>query len=162
LIRHVTQLRPIRADDRNWLVNRHIEIYRAESGFDNSFGVLVGEIIDAFLSQNDPTCEAGWIAERDGEPVGSIFCVKLDAQTAQLRLFFVESHARGAGLGRQMLKTCMTFARDHGYQGMRLWTHRSHASACALYRRSGWRCIAAEPKVSFGQNEVVETYVYEF
>lgn len=158
----VTQLRRIHPGDRDWLVDRHIALYRAECGFDESFGLLVAEIVDAFLARHDPSCEVCWIAEQKGAPVGSIFCVKLDAQTAQLRLFFLEPEARSRGLGRLMLKTCMEYARNCGYRGMRLWTHRRHTSACALYRSTGWRRVAAEPKVSFGQNEIVETYVYEF
>lgn len=158
----VTELRFIRVQDRDWLVERHMEIYGMECGFDHSFGLLVGQIVDAFLAEHDPTCEAGWIAEHEGKPLGSIFCVRLDEDTAQLRLFFLEPDARGQGLGRRMLDTCMGFARDCGYVGMRLWTHRSHQSACALYRLAGWQQVASEPKVSFGQQEVVETYVYYF
>lgn len=156
------QLRQIEPRDRDWLVERHIALYRAECGFDDSFGVLVGEIVDAFIANFDPVCEAAWIADLDSTPVGSIFCVRLDPETAQLRLFFLEPDARGQGIGHLLLRTCMTFAQDCGYLGMRLWTHRSHAAACALYRRAGWTLIESEPAVSFGQAEVIETYVYRF
>jgi len=148
--------------DSGWLVDRHIELYQDEYGFDDSFGVLVGEIVHDFFSSFDPSREAGWIAEVAGAPVGSIFCTHLTDETAQLRLFFLMRKARGTGLGRTMLRACMDFAKEAGYQDMRLWTHRSHTAACTLYRRFGWKCAEAEAAVSFGQQEVIETYSYRF
>lgn len=157
-----TRLRPAVHDDRDWIVNQHIELYRAESGFDDTFDVLVAQIATDFFENQIPGREMAWIAECDGAPMGSIFCTQLNKDTAQLRLFFLREQARGSGLGRKMLHTCMEFAHRSGYQDMRLWTHRSHASACALYRKVGWECVGAEATVSFGQQEVIETYVYHF
>ena len=155
-------LRPAKPADSAWLVNSHIELYQHEYGFDDSFGILVEEIVHDFFDSSNASREAGWIAEIDEKPVGSIFCTCLTDQTAQLRLFFLLKQARGTGLGPSMLRSCMEFAKEVGYQDMRLWTHRSHTVACALYRRSGWLCIDAQPAVSFGQQEVIETYVYRF
>jgi len=155
-------LRAVHIDDSDWLVAQHIQLYQGEYGFDDSFGILVQEIIHDFFASFDASQEAGWIAQINGAPVGSIFCTHLTDKTAQLRLFFLLKQARGTGLGPMLLRACMDFAQQAGYQDMRLWTHRSHAAACALYRRSGWKCIAAEPALSFGQQEVIETYVYRF
>lgn len=155
-------LRPVKLTDHDWLVRRHIQVYQQEYGFDDSFGVLVDEIVQGFFAGFNATREAGWIAEVDGVAVGSIFCTELAEKTAQLRLFFLLEEARGTGLGRRMLRVCMDFAQEAGYDDMRLWTHRSHAAACALYRNFGWDCVEAEPAVSFGQHEVIETYVYHF
>jgi GNAT superfamily N-acetyltransferase len=155
-------LRPVEIADREWIVDRHIELYQSEYGFDDSFGVLVGQIVTDFFNGFDASREAGWIAEIEGVPMGSIFCTNLTEDAAQLRLFFLRKEARGTGLGRRMLRACMDFAQEAGYREMRLWTHRSHVAACALYRRSGWSCVEAEPTVSFGQQEVIETYVYRF
>lgn len=158
----MTNIRRIKPEDRNWVVEQHIAHYRNANGFDDSFGTLVGEIVDGFIANHDPDCEAGWIAEQAGVPVGCIFCVKLDAATAQLRLFLLVPEARGAGIGRLLLNTCMNFAESSGFQGMRLWTHQSHAAACALYRRSGWSLVDARQTRSFGRQEVIETYEYQF
>ena len=152
----------IRPDDRDWLVAKHRTIYAQTDGFDDSFGDLVAQVLDDFLKTHDPQHECGWIAEENGHRLGSIFCVRLDAHTAQVRLFLLVPEARGKGLGRRMLRRCMRFAQERGYSGMRLWTHQSHKAACALYKAQGWRCIEVKPVRSFGQDLIVETYVYPF
>ena len=155
-------LRTIKPQDCEWLVENHRLLYAQSDGFDDSFGDLVKKITDDFLMSHDPKVERGWIAERKGHRLGSVFCVRLDDETAQLRLFFLVPEARGTGLGRRMLQHCMTFARHGGYAGMRLWTHRSHRAACALYKAQGSQCIATKPAHSFGRNMIVETYTYRF
>ena len=112
--------------------------------------MLVRQILEEFAAGHDPACERAFIA-RDGDTrLGSIFCVKLDARTAKLRLFFLVPEARGRGLGRRLLADCMAFARACGYARMVLWTHESHRAACALYEKAGWRMVRSEQKVSFG------------
>ena len=144
-------IREFRSTDRDWLVAQHGEIYAQAEGFDDSFGVLVGQIIDAFLAEADPQAERGWIAQQGETRLGSIFCVRLDAQTAKLRLFLLVPEARGTGLAQRMLDTCMGFARQQGYTDMQLWTHESHRAAGKLYARNGWVLDSSTPVVSFGQ-----------
>lgn len=151
-------LRAFSPDDIDWLVDQHATLYARDEGFDASFGPLVRGILDAFAANNDPTCERGWIALRGDERLGSIFCVRLDDQTAKLRLFLLVPGARGLGLGRTLLDTCMGFARDAGYRRMQLWTHESHEAACALYRATGWRLVASKPVHSFGVDLVEQSW----
>ncbi len=151
-------IRRFEAADRDWLLEQHEVHYARDQGFDQSFGILVAQILDGFLADHDPACEAGWIAWQGGQRLGSIFCVRLDAQTAKLRLFLLTPAARGRGLGRRMLATCMGFARGCGYAGMQLWTHESHQAAGALYAKAGWRLVASRPVVSFGQENVEQTW----
>lgn len=111
---------------------------------------------------HDSLCERGWIAEADGQPLGSIFCVRYDKTTAKLRLFLLVPEARGKGVGRILLDQCMSFAREVGYEGMTLWTHESHEAACALYARTGWDKVASKPVHSFGQDLVEQRWDYRF
>lgn len=151
---HEVNLRPFKSNDLDWLVERHAELYASDEGFDDSFGPLVRSILEAFLAEHDPTCEKGWIAEVDGRRLGSIFCVRADASTAKLRLFLLVPDARGKGLGQHMLDQCMAYARGAGYAGMTLWTHESHAAACALYARNGWNLETSDPVHAFGRDLV--------
>ncbi len=143
-------LRDLEIGDAGWLIEQHGVLYAREAGFDASFEALVAEILAEFIRNRDPACERGWIAEAGGQRLGSIFCVRHDGQTAKLRMFLLVPEARGRGLGKRLLQTCMGYARGAGYRGMVLWTHESHAAACALYRKAGWQMIGSKPVVSFG------------
>lgn len=153
-----TKIRRFSPDDIDWLVERHATLYTRDEGFDDTFGPLVREILDGFAASHDPDRECGWIAEGNGQRLGSIFCVRLTDTTAKLRLFFLVPQARGKGLGKRLLRTCMQFARDAGYEGMQLWTHESHKAACALYQANGWQLDASKPVHSFGQDLVEQSW----
>lgn len=155
-------LRPFVAADTDWLVDQHATYYAKAEGFDDSFGPLVRSILEDFLSLHDDTCEAGWIADRDGQPFGSIFCVRKTKNTAKLRLFYVVQDARGTGVAQALLDQCLGFARDAGYAGLTLWTHESHAAAGRIYTRNGLTRTRAEPVYSFGVDLVEETWEIAF
>ncbi len=155
-------IRPFAASDAAWLVSQHADHYARVEGFDDSFAVLVDQIVTAFLADHDPAYEAGWIAH-DGETrLGHIFCVRLDEQTAKLRLFYVVDSARGTEVAQALLDTCLQFAKNAGYQRMTLWTHESHAAAGRIYRRNGFARIASKPVHSFGVDLVEETWAITF
>ncbi|WP_299736456.1 GNAT family N-acetyltransferase [uncultured Roseobacter sp.] len=156
------KIRNFTSADRDWLVTQHGVLYAQSEGFDDSFGSLVAEILDDFIVGHDPSVEAGWIAEENGQRLGSIFCVRLTETTAKLRLFLLVPEARGKGLGKRLLQTCMSFAKDRGYADMQLWTHESHAAACALYKSTGWQMVGSKPVHSFGQNLVEQSWTYRF
>lgn len=151
-------LRPFRPDDAPWLVDQHGTLYARDEGFDDSFAPLVARILDDFMANHDPDCERGWIATRAGARLGSIFCVRQDETTAKLRLFLLVPQARGLGLGKRLLSTCMAFARQAGYREMVLWTHESHTAACALYRATGWQLRDSKPVHSFGVDLVEQSW----
>ncbi|WP_417526071.1 GNAT family N-acetyltransferase [Marinovum sp.] len=143
-------LRGLEAGDVDWLTRTHGRLYARDEGFDESFEVLVGQVLARFVAGHDPARERGFIARRDGKRLGSILCAREDDVTARLRLFLLLPEARGQGLGRWMLGECQNFARQAGYLRMVLSTHRSHAAACALYASTGWQLLDSRPVTSFG------------
>lgn len=151
-------LRGLRPGDAGWIVARHGALYAADEGYDATFEALVAELLAAFLRRHDPARERGWIAERAGTPLGSIFCVRDSDEVARLRLFLVEKSERGTGLAQRMLDTCMDFARGSGYRRITLWTHESHRAAGRLYARNGFRLTATKPARSFGQDTVEQEW----
>ena len=133
-----------------WVVSRHGGLYFEEYGWDERFEALVAGIAKDFVENLDPERERCWIAEIDGEPVGSVFVVKQNKTTAKLRLLLIEPRARGVGLGKRLVGECITFARAKGYRTLVLWTQSKLAAARHIYRSAGFRLARRQRHREFG------------
>ena len=146
--------------DLGWVVLAHGEVYAEEFGWTTEFEALVARIVADYAAERDPAREAAWIAERGGRRVGCVVCVADpdDARTAKLRILLVHPDGRGRGLGGRLVDTCLAFARDVGYERMRLWTNHPLAAARHLYLERGFALTGEEPHHSFGHDLVGQTY----
>nr|WP_307683846.1 bifunctional helix-turn-helix transcriptional regulator/GNAT family N-acetyltransferase [Variovorax boronicumulans] len=144
--------------DIGWVVQQHGEIYAREYGWDSSFEALVAQIAGDFLLKFQPEWERCWIAELNGERMGSIFVVRKSASVAQLRLLILSPAARGLGLGGKLVDECIAFARRKGYKKMVLWTNSDLVAARAIYAKRGFQLIKSEPHESYGKQLVGETW----
>ncbi|MBR0795599.1 MarR family transcriptional regulator [Bradyrhizobium jicamae] len=151
-------LRSHRIGDIGWVISRQGRAYAEEYGWDISYEALVAEICAQFVKSFDPAREHCWIAEVDGEPVGSIFLVNGGAGVAKLRLLLVEEKARGLGVGRALVEQCVRTARENGYKRMTLWTQSILVAARGIYARQGFRRVKEERHHSFGVDLVGETW----
>jgi GNAT superfamily N-acetyltransferase len=144
-----------------WIIHRQGIIYSEEYGWDEQFEALVAEIIANFVKQFDPSRERCWIAEEDGEVVGSVFLVNTSDTSGKLRLLYVEPKARGQGIGTQLVAECIRFARQVGYQKITLWTNDVLHAARHIYEKAGFRCTERETHHSFGYDLVGENWELE-
>jgi DNA-binding MarR family transcriptional regulator/GNAT superfamily N-acetyltransferase len=144
--------------DYGWVIQRHAALYAAEYGWDASYETLITRIAADYLDKHDEQRERAWIAEHNGEPVGSIFCVAENDTTARLRLLLVEPTARGLGVGSALVDECLRFATEVGYREMVLWTNDVLTSARHIYQRAGFELVESNPHHSFGHDLVGQTW----
>ena len=154
-------IRAPRPGDMGWVVERHGAVYDQEYGWGTAFEALVAGIVAEFMRAHDPRRERAWIAERDGERVGSVFLVARSRTVAKLRLLLVEPSARGSGLGTRLVGECLRFARGAGYRKVVLWTQSLLLPARHIYERAGFRLTASEPNHEFGKGLVSEIWELE-
>ena len=151
-------LREPRPGDMGRVVQLHGELYASEFGYDSTFEALVADIAAQFVRNFDPAKERCWIAELDGEVVGSVFLVKKSKTVAKLRLLVLDPKARGQGLGRRLTQACIQFARARGYRKIVLWTQSHLTAARAIYERENFVLKEKEKHFSFGKRLVAETW----
>jgi DNA-binding MarR family transcriptional regulator/N-acetylglutamate synthase-like GNAT family acetyltransferase len=151
-------LRAHQPGDMGWVVSRHGALYAQEWGYNEQFEALVARIVADFLEHFDPKRERCWIAEKDGENVGSVFVVSKSRTVARLRMLIVEPSARGLGIGRRLVQECVRFARSAGYRTLTLWTHSQLGAARRLYREAGFRRVHQQRRHTFGMDLVDETW----
>lgn len=144
--------------DIGWVVQQHGELYAREYGWNSEFEALVAEIAARFVRKYQPEWERCWIAELNGERVGSIFVARKSATTAQLRLLLLTLQARGLGLGARLTDECIAFARRKGYKKMVLWTNQCLTAARGIYAARGFELTKSEPYQGFGQQLLGETW----
>jgi DNA-binding MarR family transcriptional regulator/GNAT superfamily N-acetyltransferase len=151
-------IRQLLPGDLGWVVQRHGVVYSEEYGWDQTFEALVARIVADYVDNHDPRRETAWIAEVDGDPVGCVFCVHGDDETAQLRILLVDPKGRGLGIGSRLVTECIRFARRVGYRKMMLWTNDVLVAARRIYEAAGFELISEGPHHSFGHDLVEQVW----
>jgi DNA-binding MarR family transcriptional regulator/N-acetylglutamate synthase-like GNAT family acetyltransferase len=154
-------LRPPRPGDFGWIVKRHAELYAQEYRWVEPFEGLCAQIVADFVNKHDSSRERCWIAEMDGENVGTVMLVNDAAAVARLRLLLVEPKARGLGIGARLTDEAIRFARAACYQKITLWTHSVLTAARQIYQKAGFKLMRNEAHQSWGQPVVGEHWDLE-
>ncbi|MGQ3209690.1 MAG: bifunctional helix-turn-helix transcriptional regulator/GNAT family N-acetyltransferase [Shinella sp.] len=154
-------LRDHRAGDMGRVIASQAKSYVETYGWNTEYEALVAEICANFLRNFDASRERCWIAEQNGDLVGSIFLVKGGESTAKLRLLHVDAAARGHGLGTRLVTECIRFAQKAGYKRLELWTNDILTAARRIYQTAGFRLEKEEAHHSFGQDLVGQIWALD-
>ena len=151
-------LREHRIGDTGLIVHHQAVIYDREYGWNIEFEGLLAEISAAFIKNFKPGREACWVAEKDGEMLGSVMIVEQDAATAKLRMLWVSKAARGLGVGARLVDQAIAFCGAQGYAKLTLWTHDNLRSAIKIYEAQGFELVSEKKGHAFGQDLVSQVW----
>jgi len=110
---------------------------RFKTGFDPA------KSISANADELTPPAGVLVIARLGGQPIGCGALKMKDRNIGELKRMWVRTDARGLGVGRRILETLETLAREFGLGTLRLETNRTLKEAQALYRKCGY--VEVEP-----------------
>lgn len=84
------------------------------------------------------------VAEIDGKIVGHCVIVPTeDGSIADLSIF-VHQEYQDRGIGQELLKRMIEYAKDVGFKGITLITERSNVRAIHVYKKMGFRVVNPE------------------
>jgi len=110
---------------------------RFEGGFD------AGRSIPADADDLRPPRGAFLVARLDGRPTGCGAVRMIEPGVGSIKRMWVSRQVRGTGVGRRLLLALEKEAAGLGLNLLRLETNRNLHEAQVLYRRSGYREVAA-------------------
>ena len=97
-----------------------------------------------------------WVAEEDGNIVGSICVVEKEKDTAQLRLFGTHPSTQGKGIVKALMQTAMDFCKERGYHHVFLWTIDICTTALHLYEKFGFKCTDTKTNYTWANYHMTE------
>ena len=125
--------------DAKWCVAQ----YFAELGERFERGFDADSSIPADADDLRPPRGAFLVARLDGRPVGCGAVKATEPGVGSIKRMWVSREVRGSGVGRRLLLALEKEAAGLGMKLLRLETNRSLHEAQALYRRNGYREVAA-------------------
>jgi putative acetyltransferase len=81
---------------------------------------------------------AFWVADRDGELIGTCGVVPLSPETFELRKMYLRPAVRGLGVGTRLLDVAVAWSRDRGAARLVLDTVEEMTRAIAFYEAHGF------------------------
>jgi len=147
-----------RPGDIGYLTHLHGITYAKEYGYDQTFEAYVADGLAKFIQSFSPDKDRIWLAEADGQIIGSVAIVGHSKVEAQLRWFFVHPKYRGVGVGGKLLNEALLFCKEREYRTVFLWTTSELGVAQDLYTRIGFKRTQTKTHRIWGKTITEERY----
>lgn len=90
----------------------------------------------------------------DGVVVGTCAVIVRDAETVELVKLAVDGSVRGRGIGWQLTRTAIEWAREHGARRVTLASSTKLSSALRLYERLGFEYVPPPANPEYGTADI--------
>jgi DNA-binding MarR family transcriptional regulator/N-acetylglutamate synthase-like GNAT family acetyltransferase len=147
-------VRPFRPGDVGYVAHLHGRLYDKTYKFGEMFEYYVMKGLTEFMINT----EGGelWIAEVNGENVGSIAITKSSETVAQLRWFVIDENYQGLGIGKKLMETALNFCKTQNYQQVFLWTVSTLDTARYLYKKYNFKLTEEKPNEEWTETKLME------
>ncbi len=144
--------------DMGRIISLHGVLYAQEYGYDQTFEAYVATGLTEFVQSFNPESDRVWLAEAEGQVIGSIAVVGRLESGAQLRWFLIHPSCRGLGLGHVLLDGALQFCKECQYRIVFLWTARGLGAAHYLYEQAGFQKVEEKRHDIWGKTVTEEKY----
>jgi len=148
----------IKLGDIGYLTYLHGIVYAKEYGYDQTFEAYVAVGLAEFVQSFSSAKDRIWLAETNGQIIGSIATVGHSKVDAQLRWFLVHPDYRGLGIGKELLKEALQFCKERKYKAIFLWTTSELIEASHLYKCFGFSETEKKTHKIWGKKVTEEKY----
>lgn len=147
-------IRPFEPGDVGYIAYIHGKIYSTTYQFGSVFEYYVMKGLSEFLLNHN----GGelWVAEVNGEIVGSIAITKANESVAQLRWFVLDEKYQGLGIGKKLIETALNFCKENQYGHVFLWTVSTLETARYLYKKYNFTLTEEKPNFEWTGTELIE------
>lgn len=129
--------------------------YVAQLGIDLSFQNFNEELKNISTTYHRP--HGTLLLAYAGETLAGCAAIrKFENEVCELKRMYIRTEARGLGIGKLLLRKCISIGKELNYSAMRLDTLPSMATAIQLYEKEGFYEI--EP---YRFNPIIGTKYYE-
>jgi GNAT superfamily N-acetyltransferase len=148
----------VRAGELGCIAEQHGRLYRAEYGLDHRFEAYVAKGVGEAALVEGELAPRFWIVREHDRFAGSVAMCHPARGLAQFRWFLLEPHLRGRGLGEELMRRTLDYARAAECRAVHLWTIDALAAAAKLYRRHGFVETERTPGAPWGPPVVEVRY----
>ncbi|UPM54845.1 bifunctional helix-turn-helix transcriptional regulator/GNAT family N-acetyltransferase [Gottfriedia acidiceleris] len=147
-------IRPFKPGDVGYVAYIHGKIYSTTYQFGRVFEYYVMKGLSEFLL--NPNGGELWIAEVNGEIVGSIAITKANESVAQLRWYVLDEKYQGLGIGKKLIETALNFCKENQFEHVFLWTVSTLETARYLYKKYNFTLTEEKPNFDWTGFELIE------
>lgn len=151
-------LRQHRLGDIGRIIHAYAVQFAADYGWNHEFESELAERASTFLRNNNSEKERCLIAEIDGHLVGAVFLTKVSDDVCEILLPYVSPEARGMGIGSDLLKNMVSFAREAAYKKLTMRTESVMDFAVPMFKAIGMQIKKATPNRRFGVDTIGQNW----